>query len=117
MPPAISPAEMESELKLVSSGRVLQKVIDEFGLTFEPAFSLDLAGYLRDWSTAEALEDEDPRAVEDAERTQKLRAMRDNLTVERDPLASVISISYSSTDPAEAARVADGIARYTSPTG
>jgi uncharacterized protein involved in exopolysaccharide biosynthesis len=112
MPPAISPAEMESELKLVSSGRVLQKVIDEFGLTFEPAFSLDLAGYLRDWSTAEALEDEDPRAVEDAERTQKLRAMRDNLTVERDPLASVISISYSSTDPAEAARVADGIARY-----
>ncbi|MEZ5933580.1 MAG: polysaccharide biosynthesis tyrosine autokinase [Alphaproteobacteria bacterium] len=104
LPATISPNEMETELRLLTSSRVLFKVIEKLGLTFEPSGLGRVKTDMWSWISAEA------KPLEVADEAQKFRSFRDRMTVERDPLASTITIGYRSTDPKEAAKVADTIA-------
>lgn len=104
LPAAISPNEMETEIRLLTSSRVLFKVIEKLDLAFEPSGFGRFKTDMWSWISAEA------KPLEVAEEAQEYRSLRDRMTVERDPLATTITIGYRSSDPEEAARVANAIA-------
>jgi polysaccharide biosynthesis transport protein len=102
----IGPAEMESEIKLAGSVRVLRQVLEELDLSWPEQSSWNPVGMVREWVRGD---DGGESSVVDPN-VQNLRHLREKLTISRDPLAFVISIGYTSTDPAEAALVANAIA-------
>ena len=103
----LEPEEMETALKLVTSGRTLNQVIDQLNLQFEPTKPTVFENVFKSLFQAEALEvDQDERRP----KATALRFFREKLDIGRDPLASIISIGYRSTDPEEAARVANTVA-------
>ena len=108
--PTMGPAEMESEIRLAGSVRVLRPVLEELDLSWPEQPSWNPVGMVREW-VRERLRGDDGggSAVVDPE-MEDLRRLRDNLTIKRDPLAFVIYIGYTSTDPEEAALVANTIA-------
>lgn len=109
LPTAISPAELESEVRLIESAHVIGRVIDELDLSVfetEPSF-IDT---VFDWIRVAVAQPDDGVASE-LETGKRLKAFRKNLTIERDPLAYVLSVGYESVDRAKAALVANTIAR------
>ena len=106
MPDIIAPAELENEIRLIRSAHVVTKVIEGLDLSFEtdmPAFLKSITGWL---GVASALSDDDAPSI-----GEELEAFRNRLEIERDPLAHVVSIGYTSPDREEAALVANAIAK------
>ena len=102
-------AELESEVRLIRSAHVIAKVIDELDLTLgksEPSAVDTVFSWL---GVAAASSDEE--VVGELETGKQLEEFRKRLTIERDPLAYVLSVGYKSTDRAEAALVANTLAR------
>jgi polysaccharide biosynthesis transport protein len=104
--PTIGPEKMESEIKLAGSVRVLRQVLAELDLSWPEQSSWNPVGMVRDWLRGD---DGGGSALLDPD-TENLRRLRERLTISRDPLAFVISIGYTSTDPEEAALVANTVA-------
>ena len=104
----MSPADMESEVRLISSSEVVKHVIDDLDLNFD-AKALDLKTIVLRWANAAppVPEDETSSAIGDS---KALRAFRDRLSIERDPLAYVITVGFKSEDPERAALVANRLA-------
>jgi len=105
--PILQPEEMETALKLVTSGRTLHQVIERLNLRFDQPKTPGPTDIFKSLFKAEALETE---TVEVKPKATTLRLFRENLVIGRDPLASIISIGYRSTDPEEAAMVANTVA-------
>ncbi len=107
-PQSVTPADMESEVRLISSSHVVQSVMDQIELgADEPAF--DVGSLLTGWIGASSARPDDP-AARAASDTAKLKAFRKRLSIERDPLAYVITIGFRSKDPAKAALVVNKLA-------
>ncbi len=105
---SIGPAEMESEVRLISSAHVIKSVIDELGLDFEGGGAPVMAT-VRSWLGAVAAPS-NAESNDALDSVRYLKAFRENLTIERDPIAYVVSIGYTSDDRAEAALVANTLA-------
>ena len=108
-PDSVGPAELESEVRLLQSAHVVRKVIDQLNLDVEQN-GPSLVDRLFSWLGA-ATAGSDDEVVDELETGKRLAAFRKKLTIERDPLAYVLSVGYKSTDRAEAARVANTLAR------
>ena len=108
LPESIGPAEMESEVRLISSAHVIKRVIDQLGLDFE-ASEPPVVDTVLGWLGAVAAPSE-VDSYEALDSGRYLKAFRENLTIERDPIAYVLSIGYTSDDRAEAALVANTLA-------
>lgn len=104
---SLEPVEIETALKLVTSGRTLQNVIDKLNLVSVPDRLLDIKEMINDWFKAEALEGSAP---ETSSMVMTLRNFRERLTIERDPLASIITVGYRSANAEEAALVVNTLA-------
>lgn len=116
--PGIDPAEMETHLRVLGSDRLALTVIHQLGLEPRPAESsawTPLAERTREL-LASVLErsgaGEAQAASEGASgpEEQMLGEFRRQLAIRRDPLAHVITVSYTADDPATAAAVANGLA-------
>ncbi|MEL6963815.1 MAG: polysaccharide biosynthesis tyrosine autokinase, partial [Pseudomonadota bacterium] len=105
---SIGPAEMESEVRLISSAHVIKSVIDELSLDFEGGGAPVMA-IVRSWLGAVAAPS-NAESHDALDSVRYLKAFRENLTIERDPIAYVVSIGYTSDDRAEAALVANTLA-------
>jgi len=104
----ISPADMENEVRLISSSDVVRGVIEDLDLNFDrPGW--DLKGYILGWANAKSVSSEDklPKAVSEA---KQIKAFRKKLSIARDPLAYVISVGFQSDDPEQSALVANSLA-------
>ncbi len=124
----LSPADMESQLRLITSAGLAAKVIDAVGFTpDQPDRAADswrgqAAAWLhglvksvqagvRDLKTRWLGPEGPPAEIKgDPARMRLLEAFHQDLTVSRDPLARVISVGFSSNDPAKAAAVANQVA-------
>ncbi len=107
-PEGISPSDMESEVRLVSSSQVVQSVIDNLDLSFDDQ-GLDIKALLMSWARATPARSND-LSSDAVSTTKKLNAFRKKLTIERDPLAYVITVGYKSKDPEQSALVANALA-------
>lgn len=109
LPDTVGPAELESEVRLIGSAHVIMQVIDELDLDFDRG-SHPIVETMVGWlGVATARSDDD---VDEALETgRQLTAFRRNLRIERDPLAHVLSIGYSSADREKAALVANTLAQ------
>ncbi|MGH1481498.1 MAG: AAA family ATPase [Geminicoccales bacterium] len=101
-------AEIESELRLISSSQIILQVIDELDLSADQS-RWDLNALASTWlgiapARSEGLSDE---AIN---RTRALESVRQNLAIDRDATAPVINVRFTSTDPEQAALVANGLA-------
>ncbi|MGH1478568.1 MAG: GumC family protein [Geminicoccales bacterium] len=105
--PVVEPAEMETALKLVTSNKVLRPAIDRLNFRLSSQEGAGFAKMMQGWFKAEALENEPSAQPNEA---TVLRLFREKLIIQRDALASIISIGYRSTDPKEAATVANTVA-------
>lgn len=128
----LQPADVESEVKVLASRRLALRVIEQERLTevVEPEPVQQrlrglLAGageWLLDWvagvrssfagyptDLAARLPDEREVAAPTPEAV--LERFERSLAIRRDPLARVVTVTYTATDPARAARVADAVAR------
>lgn len=111
----IGPTEMESEVRLVRSFRVLQTVLGEVELPdlaqkawFPDSYVRAAEAAVRKWMPTEI--EDDVETGSHLLEAQKLRTFRKHLDIRRDPLASVISVGYKSVDPNTAAKVANLVA-------
>ena len=104
----VSPADMESEVRLVKSSQVLQRVIDDLDLRFDDP-SVDFKEIILSWVGTKTARSEDGLSAA-ATNTKRLDALRKRLSIERDPLAYVINVGFTSKDPEQAALVANAIA-------
>ncbi len=104
----ISPADMESEVRLISSSDVVRDVIEELDLNLDQP-GWDFKDYILSWANAKNLpsEEELPKAVNDA---KKVKAFREQLSISRDPLAYVITVGFESSDPEQSALIANTLA-------
>jgi succinoglycan biosynthesis transport protein ExoP len=101
---------MDSQVEIGQSGRVILKVIQDLQLEDDPEFSKSAEGFparLLQWIR---LPHERPAATEDVRRSHLLATFRHNLTVRRVALTNVLRISYTSIDPAKAARITNQVA-------
>lgn len=115
-PKVFGPAEMESEVRLIKSAHVIKGVIEGLDLEFETdkltAFLNNVFGGFKTafgWLRVTEAQSEDVD-YEALEAGFILDEFRDNLSIERDPLAHVLSIGYTSKSRAEAALVANTLA-------
>ena len=104
----ISPADMESEVRLIRSSGVVGKVIDNLNLSFDRS-SWDLKGAVLSWANA-ANSKANGQLSESALHAKRIKAFRERLSIERDPLAYVITVGFQSDDPEESALVANALA-------
>jgi capsular exopolysaccharide synthesis family protein len=128
----VQPADVESEVKVLASRRLALRVIEQERLAevVEPEPVAQrlrglLAGageWLLDWvagvrssfagyptDLAARLPDEREVAAPDPEAV--LDRFEQALAIRRDPLARVVTVAYTATDPARATRVADAVTR------
>ena len=105
----VGPEELESEIRVIRSTHVINKVIDELNLDFENT-SPPVIETVFSWFGVTAARsgegDLDP-----LETGKQLTAFRKKLKIERDPLAYVLSVGYTSTDREQAALVTNTLAR------
>ncbi|MGI9449956.1 MAG: GumC family protein [Geminicoccaceae bacterium] len=107
-PEGISPADMESEVRLISSSDVVRHVIKDLDLSLdEPAW--DLKSYILSWANAAASRSEAPLS-EAAVEAKKIKEFRNKLSIERDPLAYVITVGFETSDPEQSALIANALA-------
>lgn len=107
VPDSVGPAELESEIRLIQSSHVIGQVIGQLDLGVDES-SPDILAMITGWlGVTVAQSDQGEEAMEAFE---KLDTFRDKLSIERDPLAYVVSVGYSSTDREEAALVANALA-------
>lgn len=128
----LQPADIESEVKVLGSRRLAMRVIEQERLAevVEPEPVQQrlrglLAGageWLLDWvagvrssfagyPTDLAARLPDEREVAAPAPEAVLDRFERSLAIRRDPLARVVTVSYTATDPVRAARVADAVAR------
>lgn len=102
----VTPSDMESEARLISSSHVLQLVMDGLELSFdEPSF--DIKSALLNWISTSSAKSQDQTSTSV---TTRLEAFRERLSIERDPLAYVITVGYRAKDPDQAALIANTLA-------
>ncbi|MGI9509586.1 MAG: GumC family protein [Geminicoccaceae bacterium] len=114
----LGPAELESEIRLIGSAHVILQVMDELALEFEESMLdvvkgdvLEIVDGAFSWlSISTARSDDDGRDV-GLGAGKRLESFRKKLSIERDPLAYVVNVGFSSTDAEEAALVADSLAQ------
>ncbi|GGE48820.1 chain-length determining protein [Agaricicola taiwanensis] len=98
---------VESQITVMTSNEVLGQTVDALNLTEDPAFfEPSLTGQIKDLL---GLTNDEPPTEEEL-RLAAIRKLRFNVAVRRIGLSYVISISFPSTDPVLAAKIANGIA-------
>ncbi len=108
-PESVGPEELESEIRLIGSAHVIRQVIDELQLDFESG-PPSIVKAAVDWLGVTAARSDDD-GLDGLNAGVQLDAFRNKLSIERDPLAYVVSVGYKSTDREEAALVANTLAR------
>lgn len=114
----LAPADMETQLRVLSSFELLVAVVDELGLEPEPVTARPWTGFVEDvlrrlfptLAIPSFLAPEPPPSAAE-KRERILREVRDNLQLTRDPLARVLTIAYTARSPELAAEVANAFAR------
>lgn len=101
-------ADMEGEVRLISSSHIVQDVIDELELTFDKS-EWDFKTLVSSWVGVTPARSE-AAAAKAISTTKTLKTFRKNLSIERDPLAHVITIGFTSKDPEKSALVANALA-------
>lgn len=109
VPDTVGPEELESEVRLIRSSNVIQQVIDELELDIENT-TPSLVDTVFGWFGVTAAQS-DEQEVDVLEAGKELTAFRKKLSIERDPLAYVVSVGYRSPDREKAALVANTLAR------
>lgn len=105
----LDPAGVESQVEVLRSERVANAVINNFKLDSDPEFigpgglRSMLPDAVQDWMGAE--ETPDPNEL----RREVVAGFFDRLSVKRVGLTYVIEVSFSSSSPAKAATIANGI--------
>jgi exopolysaccharide transport family protein len=127
-------ATIETQIRFLSSREMLEQLVDKLGMEnsrqplpeppappFEPLRQLTtqataaLGDWLgSDWLFTIGLANEQallaPEESEELVRADKAAALVDNLQIRQEGRSLVLSIAYSSTSPAEATRIANGLA-------
>jgi polysaccharide biosynthesis transport protein len=131
--PAEDSAIIETHIKLIQSRATLARAVDNLNLASDPEFAQSwpvsdrsvggpvafLAGWLPDWmadqlperfAVAAGVAADAPRADPDVRRAQAVDALQRAVKVAQAGRSYVLSISYTSSRPEAAARIANGIA-------
>ncbi|MGI9494241.1 MAG: GumC family protein [Geminicoccaceae bacterium] len=104
----LSPADMESEVRLISSSDVVRQVIEDLDLRFDQP-TWDLKDYILSWANA-AVSRPEVALSEAASRAKMIKEFRNKLSIERDPLAYVITVGFETNDPEQSALIANALA-------
>jgi succinoglycan biosynthesis transport protein ExoP len=111
----INTGAVESQITVMTSSEVLGRAVDNLKLTEDPTFLAPglmsrIKGMFNFLDFGGAEDEADAVEIEARRRLSAVRKLRFNTSVKRVGVSYVISISYPSTDPALAARIANGIA-------
>lgn len=110
VPDSVGPAELESEIRLIGSSRVISKVIDDLDLSVDDTTTPSILSTALNWFGVSPASSHDGR-LDGVDLTKRLDAFREKLSIERDPLAFVVSVGYTSPDREKAALIANTLAR------
>lgn len=104
----LDPAGVESQLEVLKSDRVAEAVIESLNLREDPEFT---EPSLSDYLSLSGLVQLISPAVETSGdlRREVIAAFLNRLSVKRIGLSYVIEVSFASSDPAKAARIANGV--------
>ena len=99
-------AAVESQVEIIQSSTLVGKVVNSLNLASDPEFAMASI-----WeSLTGSLFGRDRGAIEQTRQTRLIYKFRQSLTVVRRGLTYVIEISFTSQDPAKAARIANAVA-------